>query len=203
MFEKGTMIKEFWICFVPLFVAVDAIGVLPLYMNLTEGVDKPSLRKIIVQSVITALAVGLAFLVFGRFVLRFLNISVADFMIAGGVLLFVISLKDLLSAEKGQHIVDHESLGAVPLGVPLIVGPAVLTSILLLTDQHGIFPTIAATVANVLIAGLVFLVSDHIYKFLGKVGAKIVSKVACLLLASIAVMMIRKGIFIFIQYGGS
>jgi multiple antibiotic resistance protein len=197
------MIKQFWLCFVPLFVAVDAIGVLPLYMNLTEGVDKPRLKKIIIQSVLTALAVALTFLFLGRLILRSLNISVADFMIAGGALLFVISLKDLLSTEKERNIVDYESLGAVPIGVPLIVGPAVLTTILLLTDVRGTFPTIAATILNILIAGLVFLLSDHIYKFLGKVGAKIVSKVANLLLASIAVMMMRKGIVIFIQHGGS
>jgi multiple antibiotic resistance protein len=197
------MIKEFWLCFVPLFVAVDAIGVLPLYMNLTEGVDKPRLRKIIVQSVLTALVVGLAFIIFGRHVLRFLNISVADFMIAGGSLLFVLSLKDLLSAEKGHGIIDYESLGAVPLGVPLIVGPAVLTSILLLTDQHGVFLASAAAISNILIAGVVFILADYIYKFLGKIGAKTFSKVANLLLASIAVMMIRKGIVIFIQNGGS
>jgi len=193
------MIKEFWLCFVPLFVAVDAVGVLPLYMNLTEGVENSRLRKIIVQSVLTALAVGMAFIIFGRSVLRFLNISVADFMIAGGALLFVLSLRDLLSAEKGHGIVDYESVGAVPLGVPLIVGPAVLTSILLLTDQYGIFTTAASTAANVLIAGLIFMLADYIYSFLGKVGTKTVSKVASLLLASIAVMMIRKGVAIFIR----
>src|SRR3989344_5390537 len=169
------MIKEFWLCFVPLFIAVDSIGILPIYMSLTEGVEKSRLNKVILQSIATAMAVGLAFLVFGRFVLRFLNIGVAGFMVAGGALLFIISLKDLLSAEKIQQtITDHESLGAVPLGVPLIVGPGVLTTILLLTDQHGMLPTIAATVANVLAAGLIFFLSQRIYHVLGKVGAKLV-----------------------------
>ena len=196
------MIKEFWLCFVPLFIAVDSIGILPIYMSLTEGVEKRRLNKIILQSMATALAVALAFLIFGSFVLRFLNIGMADFMIAGGVLLFIISLKDLLSPEKTQQaITDHESLGAVPLGVPLIVGPGVLTTILLLTDQHGIFPTIAATVANILTAGVIFFLSHRIYRFLGRVGANIISKLSCLLLAAIAVMMIRKGIVMFVQSG--
>ncbi len=196
------MIKEFWLCFVPLFIAVDSIGILPIYMSLTEGVDKSRINKVILQSMVTALAVGLAFLIFGRIVLRFLNVGVADFMVAGGALLFIITLKDLLSAEKIQKaITDHESLGAVPLGVPLIVGPGVLTTILLLTDQHGAVPTIAATVANVLAAGLIFFLSQKIYHILGKVGAKIVSKVSGLLLAAIAVMMIRKGIAMFLQPG--
>ena len=196
------MFKEFWLCFVPLFIAVDSIGILPIYMGLTEGVEKTRLNKVILQSMATALAVGLAFLFFGRLLLRFLNIGVSDFMIAGGTLLFIITLKDLLSAEKIQQaITDQESLGAVPLGVPLIVGPGVLTTVLLLTDQHGLFPTIAATVANVLVAGLIFFLSSRIYNILGKVGAKIISKVSCLLLAAIAVMMIRKGVVTFIQNG--
>lgn len=192
------MIKEFWICFVPLFIAVDAVGVLPVFKHLTEGVERERLRRIVVQSVATALAVSLAFLFFGRLVLRFLNIGVADFMIAGGALLFVLSLNNLLAAEKGQITADRESLGAVPIGVPLLVGPAVLTSILLLTDQHGTLLTMSATVANILIAGLIFHLSDHIYRLLGETGAKIVSKVSYLLLASIAVMMVRKGIATFI-----
>lgn len=194
------MVEEFWLCFVPLFIAVDAIGILPIYMSLTEGMEKHRLNKIILLSMATALAVALAFLIFGRLLLRFLNIGVADFMVAGGALLFIISLKDLLSAEKSQQaIADHESLGAVPLGVPLIVGPGVLTTILLLTDQHGFLPTIGATVANILTAGLIFYLSHRIYRFLGAAGAKIISKVACLLLAAISVMMIRKGIVMFLH----
>jgi multiple antibiotic resistance protein len=190
---------KFWLCFVPLFVAVDAVGVLPLFMSFTEGFKRQKVNKIILQSVLTAAMVAILFLAIGRAVFKLLGISIADFMIAGGVLLFAFSLRDLLSMDKRRRIGDIESLGSVPIGVPLIVGPAVLTTVLLLMNNYGIGVTILATVLNILIAGFIFLSSESIYRVLGKAGAKTVSKIASLLLAAIAVMMIRKGILVFLQ----
>jgi len=109
---------RFWLCFVPLFVAVDAIGLLPLFLALTEGVKDRDLRRIILQSILTAAGVAIGFLVLGQAVLSLLGITVHDFMIAGGILLFGIAFSDILSSEKPQRAVDPESLGAVPLGVP-------------------------------------------------------------------------------------
>jgi len=189
---------EFWLCFVPLFVAVDAIGVLPMFLSLTEGFDAAKVRRIIAQSMITAIVVALLFLAIGKFVLHFLGITVADFMIAGGILLLTISVSDILSPEKRQRQVDPESVGAVPVGVPLIVGPAVLTTMIALAGQYGFLWTIAAAMINILIAGLVFRTSGSIIRVLGKAGARVISKLASLLLAAIAVMMIRKGITAFL-----
>lgn len=193
--------QSFWLCFVPLFVAVDAIGVLPMFMSLTEGVDPGRLRRIVYQSVITAVAVGLFFLGLGKAVLAMLGITVADFMVAGGSLLFIISMSDLLRAEKVQRRIDADSLGAVPIGVPLITGPAVLTTSVLLLDQQGAMTTAAALVVNVLIAGAVFRSAEAINRILGNAGTKSVSKIASLLLAAIAVMIVRKGIELFIRTG--
>lgn len=194
--------KEFWLCFVPLFVAVDAIGVLPLFLNLTEGVEATRRRRIVFQSVLTAAGVALTFMAVGKPLLGYLGITIADFMVAGGGLLFVISLNDLLTGEKKRRRVDPESLGAVPIGVPLIVGPAVLTTALLLVDQHGLAKTAGATLANILIAGLVFGSADFFLRILGESGARIVSKIASLLMAAIAVMMVRKGIVLLLADGG-
>lgn len=186
--------KTFWLCFVPLFVAVDAVGVLPLFLSLTEGMQKTQRHAVILQSVITASIVALAFLWFGPLLLRFLGITVPDFMIAGGVLLLAISLSDLLTGTKRQRQTDPDSLGAVPIGVPLITGPAVLTTCILLGGMHGRWITSAAVLANIVFAGLVFLSADPISRALGKTGSKTASKLASLLLAAIAVMLIRRGV---------
>ncbi|OGS06277.1 MAG: hypothetical protein A2204_00375, partial [Elusimicrobia bacterium RIFOXYA1_FULL_47_7] len=143
---------NFWLVFVPLFVAVDAIGVLPMFLNLTEGFTPSQLRKTIFQSSVTAMAVAMLFLALGRLVLSVLGITVADFMIAGGALLFVISLNDMLSVEKKQVSIDPESLGAVPIGVPLIVGPAVLTTAILLVSQYGYRATALSAALNIIFA---------------------------------------------------
>lgn len=186
--------NTFWLCFVPLFVAVDAIGVLPLFVNLTEGIDRVRLRTIILQSVITATIVALIFLAFGPVLLQFLGITIPDFMIAGGILLLAISLSDLVAGEKTQRQTDPEGLGAVPLGVPLIAGPAVLTTCILLAGLYGSLLTTVAVVINIGLAGVVFLFAGPLTNILGRAGTKAISKVASLLLAAIAVMLIRRGI---------
>ena len=187
--------SDFWLCFFPMFVAVDAVGILPLFMHLTEGVDPRAVRRIIVQSMITALAVALVFLAVGRWIFHYLGITVADFLIAGGILLFTISVIDVITVEKRVAQVDADSLGAVPIGVPLIVGPAVLTTIFVLVGEYGVAPTVAATVVNIVIAGAVFWLAGPIHRVLGRSGSRALSKLAGILLAAIAVMMVRKGIF--------
>lgn len=193
--------KSFWLCFVPLFVAVDAIGLLPLFINLTEGMEKKLVQKIILQSMITALVVALVFIAVGTGIFKLLNISVADFMIAGGTLLFVISIRDILAAEKKLLMVDPDSVGAVPIGVPLITGPAVLTTSLLLINEHSAVITSLALAANILIAGGMFLMAPLINRVLGKTGSKALSKIISLLLAAIGVMIVRRGIAMFIAGG--
>ncbi|HEY5997886.1 MAG TPA: MarC family protein [bacterium] len=186
--------NEFWLCFVPLFAAVDAFGVLPLFIALTEGMDDERRRRVIMQSVVTAAIVAVAFLWAGPVLLRFLNISVPDFMIAGGVLLFAISLSDLLTGTKRQAEADPVSLGSVPIGVPLVTGPAVMTTCLLLATMYGRGITTAAVVVNIGLAGVVFLAAGPLAQVLGRNGMKTISKVTSLLLAAIGVMLIRRGL---------
>lgn len=189
--------QPFFLSFVPIFVAVDALGVLPIFMGFIEGADEKKIRRVIWQSVITAVIVSIAFLLIGKAVLTLLGVTIADFMIAGGALLFVISLADLLMLEKRRLMVDLESLGAVPLGVPLIVGPAVLTTMMLLLNEHGFMPTVTAAVANIVIAGVIFYLHKPINRIFGHVGVRVISKLSHLILASIGVMMVRRGIMSF------
>jgi len=193
--------KSFWLCFVPLFVAFNAIGVLPVFINLTEDLEKKQVRKIILQSMITALVVAIAFVVVGVGIFRFLNITVADFMIAGGTLLFIISIRDILVTEKKTSVVDQDSVGAVPIGVPLITGPAVLTTSLLLIHEHSALITSLAIAANILIVGGIFFMAPLINRVLGKTGSKAIAKIIILLLAAIGVMIVRRGIAMFMAGG--
>jgi multiple antibiotic resistance protein len=195
--------NNFWLCFVPLFVAVDALGLLPVFMGLTQGLTHARIRRIIFESVITAMIVALVFLFIGKGILTLLGITVADFMIAGGALLFVLSLSDLITAEKRRLQVDQEEVGAVPLGVPLMVGPGVLTTTILLINQYGLIPTVSATIVNIVIAGMVFWMSGSINRILGRAGTRTISKLSSLILAAIGVMMVRKGIMLLITAGVS
>lgn len=195
--------EQFWLCFIPLFVAVDAVGVLPIYVSLTEDLDEKATHRVILESLITALIVAMTFLIIGPKLLQFLGITVADFMIAGGLLLLVISLNDILTGPKAHRSVDIESVGAVPIGVPLIAGPAVLTTCILLVPTYGRPLTAAALLLNVLIAGFVFLYAAPITRRLGRTGTKTISKVTSLFLAAIAIMLMRKGVLLVIAAGAA
>ncbi len=127
-----------------------------------------------------------------------LGITVEDFLIAGGVVLFIIAINDILSPKKKAQV-PIESLGAVPIGVPLVVGPAVLTTSLMITSSYGLLPTFISVFINVFLAGVVFSYSERLIKVLGEPGTKALSKITSLLLSAIAVMMVRKGIFMILK----
>lgn len=184
--------RDFLMVFVPLFVAVDAIGILPIFMGLTEGVPPADRKRMVKQSFVTALFVAVAFIFLGKSIFHFLGITISDFMVAGGILLFVIATLDLTTGTKFARRV--ETLGAVPLGIPLIVGPAVLTTCLMLVDVHGLRATLAAVLINLLLAVGILLTADFWNRMLGQTGSQAISKVASLILAAIAVMMIRRGL---------
>jgi multiple antibiotic resistance protein len=190
--------NDFWLCFVPIFVAMDAIGTLPLFVQMTEGLDRSTTRRVIMQSMLTAALVALAFLLIGKGVFSLLGITTEDFMIAGGVLLFLFAVSSLLDIKSNLSTADREGIGAVPLGVPLVVGPAVLTTSLVLLGRRGPFPTATAIMVNILIAGMVFHLAGPITRILGKTGTRTISKLVALLLGAIAVMMIRRGLTFFI-----
>lgn len=178
----------------PLFVAVDALGMLPIFIGLTSKLPASRKPAILIQSLITASIAAILFLFGGPAVLRLINITLFDFMVAGGILLLSISLTDILTGEKRRKIVNVDTIGAVPIGVPLITGPAVFTTSVLLANSYGIGITAIAVLINIFIAVVTFWFSDPIVAFLGNAGTRTFSKIASMFLAAIAVMLIRKGI---------
>jgi len=182
----------FLLSFIPIFVAVDAFGVLPVFISLTQGISEKEKLQVLKQSVITALAVAISFVFIGKAIFNYLGITVEDFLIAGGIILFVLALVDLLFPTKQRR--TSPSLGVVPLGMPLIVGPAVLTTSLICIDSYGFVPTLLSIIVNISIAGVVFYLSNFLIRLLGDAGTRVISKISSLFLAAIGIMMVRKGI---------
>ena len=187
------MFKNILLSFIPIFVAVDAIGVLPVFVSLTEGIEQKEKTRIIIQSMLTASGLAIGFILVGKAVFRLLGITIGDFMVAGGTILFCLAIIDIINPTKKRRI-PGQGLGAVPLGTPLIVGPAVLTTSMVIISQYGLFPTLISALVNILLAGLIFGLSSVLMKMFGESGSKALSKIMSLLLAAIAVMLIRKGI---------
>ncbi len=194
------MFRDILLSFIPIFVAVDAIGVLPIFVSLTAGIRPRQRTKIIVQSMFTALCLAVGFIFLGRAIFSVLGITIGDFMVAGGVILFSLAITDIVHPVKQRRIPEHD-LGVVPIGTPLIVGPAVLTTSLVIISHYGLFATLISVLVNILLAGAIFSFSSVLIKVLGEAGSKALSKITSLLLAAIAVMMVRKGILIFLGKG--
>jgi len=186
-------LEIFLLSFIPLFVAIDVIGVTPLFIGYIEGLDKLSRKKLVRDAIITAFIVAVTFLLAGKLILTFLGITIDDFKIAGGIILLVLAITDIMSTGERRRDPGN-SIGVVPLGIPLIMGPAGLTTILMLVNSFGYLATILSIVLNFLIVWLTLSNANLFIKVIGEGGAKAFAKIASLFMAAIAVMMIRFGI---------
>lgn len=185
-------LKDLPMTFIPLFVAMDPLGILPIYMSITIKLPEEEKRKVIRYSIISALAICLVFVAVGEVIFSILGITVDDFKIAGGLMLLVLAVIEL-TGQKNYRESAHD-VGIVPIGVPLLVGPAVLTTLIVLVDHYGIAPTLMSLILNLAVVYIVFSGARTITRLIGKNGIIAVSKIVALLLAAIAVMMIRIGL---------
>ena len=190
------LLRPYILSFIPLFVAVDAIANIPIFLSLVEHSSKPARKRIVLDAVITATAVAIIFMFVGKLVFSLLGITIPDFQIAGGALLFVISVRLLLPGAQKSVLTNcqDKDIGVFPLGTPLITGPAVLTTTLMMMNSYGTLVTLVAVVLNMFFVWITLLKADMIMQFIGHNGTRAFSKIMYILLAAIAVMMIRLGI---------
>ena len=185
--------------FIPLFVATNIFMLLPIFISITKEMTKV-IRKVVVRdSILTAIIVSFLFIALGELIFRILGITTDDFKIAGGTVLLVFAVRDLVHSGE-ERIKPDLKVGVVPIGVPLIVGPAVLTNILLLVNLYGIVPTVISLILNLLIVWISLINAERIISIVGRGGIIGIAKVMALLLASIAIMMIRIGVVNIIQH---
>jgi len=183
----------FVLTFVPLFISIDALGNLPFVISMSEGMSSHERRRAIHIAIATAAAVGLGFLFFGQFILKVMGISVGSFAIAGGLILLILAIK-YITTGRMVEIIKEEMVAVVPIGTPLTVGPATITTLLLLVTQFPLSQVLLSFLLNLLIAWGVSQLSNKIVKFMGRGGLAAVSKVFSLLLAAIGVGMIIRGL---------
>jgi multiple antibiotic resistance protein len=181
--------------FLPIFVAMDPLGVLPAFIQMTSELSNARRQKMVDVSILVAGAVGLLFIPLGPLVLSALGLKTGDFQVAGGLLVLVVALRDVVWDQKMMTMSEtSDATGIVPFGIPLLVGPAVFATLILLRDRFSPVEIAASLVLNLLISWAVFKKSGSLMKWMGLTGTKVVSKLAALLLAAYAVMMIRVGL---------
>ncbi|OGC35077.1 hypothetical protein A2311_06035 [candidate division WOR-1 bacterium RIFOXYB2_FULL_48_7] len=182
---------------IALFIITDAPGNLPFFIGLTEELPKPEKRKVFATAILTGFIMLVIFLFAGMAILDLFNVTLNDFKIAGGILLFWIAIEIML---RGRVNFEHkEDVGVVPLGSPLLVGPGAITTSLVLLQQYGFFVVGAAILTTFCLIWLILHFADDIYRFLGKNGSLIMTKIAAILIAAIAVQYIRQGLMALIS----
>ena len=190
------ILKPYILAFIPIFVAVDAIANIPIFLSLVEHCSKKQKIRITTDAVKTATAVAIIFMFIGKWVFALIGVTIPDFQIAGGILLFVLSVRLLFpGAQKDGLTNSHDrDIGVFPLGTPLITGPAVLTTTLMMMNTFGAMATLVSLVLNMVIVWFTLAKAEVIMKVIGPSGTRAFSKIMYILLAAIAVMMVRRGI---------
>lgn len=186
-------IKPFMLAFIPLFVAVDPIGLSSVFLGITRGAAGSRRLKMANQATITAAVVAIGFIFLGEAILKALGITVSDFQVAGGLILLILAARELVTERKILEDVA-EDYGIVPLGVPLVAGPATLTTLLILIQSVGLVISLAALIVNLALVNLGFRQCERLERVMGKTGLKALSKIISLLLVAIAINMIRRGL---------
>jgi len=187
--------------FLPLFVAINPAGIIPIYLSVTENLSTAERRRLTLQAMATAVGIAVLILFAGQLIFSLLGITVNDLRVGGGLILLVLSISNLLFGDfrrrdptAGGELEDLASVGVVPIGIPLIVGPAAITSILVSREAYGYLPTLASLVINLVLVFLTLAASPYVGRFAGPAVSRAVAKVASLFLAAISVAMIRAGI---------
>lgn len=191
--------------FVTMLVIVDPLGMLPLFTALTTGMSLPERRGVLRRAIVTAFAIAVFFLLVGDAALRYMGVSVHAFAISGGILLFATALPMLFGQRGGLQSPQQEEQGnpapdvaIFPLAIPLLTGPGLMTSLLLLTAQtHGqatlAGALFAATVLVFALAWIVMWLGERVMARIGQAGAHVATRVLGVALAALAVQFVLNG----------
>src|SRR5881628_241348 len=184
-FRETRMIEKFFLAFIPVFVAIDPIGLVAVFIGLSAGASREERREQALLGIFTALCLAVGFIFLGKGIFAALGITVADFQVAGGLILLALAVRELIGYGRTDRDTDNE-FGVVPLGMPLIAGPALLTALLILIDSVGVIFTLLSLLVNLGLVAIAFWNADLVAHWMGRQGLRGVSKIVALLLAAIA-----------------
>jgi len=180
--------------FLSIFVIMDPFGGITILMSLTKKKSVLERRDIIKRAVSIAAGILLIFILFGEKILEFFGISINSFRIAGGIILLIMGIEYVLDLRITRESLLGYSIAIVPLATPLITGPGVITSTIIIVMHYGKLIAFIAAGLSLLITLVIFYYSNVIYKFLGRQGNEILSRLMGLVLTAIAVEFIVQGI---------
>lgn len=178
---------------IALLVVLDPLGIVPMYIAITGKMESTKRREASKTIVITSAGLLIAFAIAGTQIFSVFGITIYSFMIAGGVLLFVVAIELLKGGQGFMTSAETEHAGIVPLAFPLLAGPGAITAVIISLETSGLAVTILSILAVIGITYVILRYSDRIYRILGKRGSLIISRVFAVFVAAIAVQYIVEG----------
>jgi len=180
-----------------LFLVMDPLGNIPVFISVLEGVAPERRTRVLIRELLLALVVLVVFLLFGRYLIGFLQLSEHSIRIAGGIILFLIALKMVFPVKRSAHAVEElqgEPL-LVPLAIPMVAGPSAMAMVMLLTSNDpGRMPEwLAALSLAWLLTSIILLSANGLKRFLGKRGLIAMERLMGMLLIALAVQMLLEG----------
>jgi multiple antibiotic resistance protein len=189
--------------FVTLFVIMDPVGTVPIFLSLTSGRSASTARRAAWQAVLVAFFVIVVFAVFGQGILDYLSISLPALQCAGGLLLLLVALELLTGNEEEPKAAAGTNVALVPLGTPLLAGPGAIVATMVFTRRVDAFSDFTAVAAGIIgvhvVLWLAMRFSLPILKLIRESGVLLVTRIAGLLLSAIAVQMVADAVRAFIE----
>jgi multiple antibiotic resistance protein len=179
---------------IALFLIVDPLGNIPIFVGLTETMADAQRKKVYNIATLVGFILLLVFAFTGSEILTIFGISIESFEVAGGILLLIIAIRILISGSIHENAESPESIGAVPIAIPLLVGPGAITTTIFNLQAYGTVAAILAVVIVLSITWVILRFINGIYRFLGKTGSIVIARVMALLIAAIAIQYILTGI---------
>ena len=197
------MLEIFIQSFVLYFVVIDPLGNTPIFMTVTQQQNIKEKNKTAIESVLIATIILVLFSVIGNFLLSYLNISLAAFRIAGGMILFIIALEMLFNKRQQRKEKNIENISdkvaIFPLAIPLLSGPAAITSVIVIVSNYGdnfLYQLMGVTslISVMTITLILFLIVSKSEQFINKKVTNVFSRVIAIILAGLSVQYIIDGI---------
>ncbi len=194
-------VSEFFSAVITLTIVMDPLGNIPLFMSVLKNVKEERRQKVIIRELFFALAIMLFFFLFGKWIVIFFSIDIISISIAGGVVLFLIALSMIFPSKESPLIDTKDEPFIVPLAIPLIAGPSVLSMILIynLKDPGNFLTWLAIIIIAWLLNVLILVFSTPLSQFLGYKGMQAAEKLMGMILITLSVKMMLGGISNFIN----
>lgn len=186
--------QEFFKAFMLLFAIMDPLATVPVLILLTKEMPREEQHRNINRAVLVAGTLLFIFLFAGDAILKFIGITVPSFRVAGGIILLILSIEFVLGIDLKGKSAQNYDVAIIPLATPLITGPGVIVTVMLLVIKHGYLIAISVSCTCLLLTWLILKQTSLIYKLIGRQGIDILTRIMGLLLTGLAVEFIRTGL---------